>query len=373
MFSKYSLKAHNLALILLILILNVIGILILNSASNMDSTIVSKQMMGSLVGFVICLIVSFIDYNKILKISAYIYIGVLVLLLLVLLLGAVHKGAGRWIVLPVVGQIQPAEFAKVGLIVFFASFFERNKQRLSDLKTLVLMAALIGVPMLLVFAEPNLSTTVIIAVIFAVMLCASGLSVKLIALFSGSIGFLLWLIIFLFKTDNYHLIPFIKEYQKNRILGLLYPDQYSDTFFQQNNSIMAIGSGGFFGKGLNNTDISSVKAGNFLIEEDTDFIFAIIGEELGFRGCLGILFLYFAVILVILWIGARAKNLSGTALCIGVAVWIGFQTFTNIAVATAIFPNTGVTLPFISRGASSLLALYIAIGLVLNVGYQSKE
>ena len=373
MFGKYRLRTHNLLLIFLILILNSIGILILYSASNMDSSIVSRQILGSLVGFVICLVISFIDYNRLLKFSSYIYIGMLVLLILVLLLGVVHKGAGRWIVLPVIGQIQPAEFAKVGLILFFASFFEKNKAKLNEFKTLIVMAALVGVPMLLIFAEPNLSTTIIIAVIFAVMLCASGLSIKLIAFFSGTVGCLLWLVIYLFKTDNYHLIPFIKEYQKNRILGLLYPDQYSDTFFQQNNSIMAIGSGGFFGKGLNNTDIISVKAGNFLIEEDTDFIFAIIGEELGFRGCLGILFLYFAVILVILFIAAKSKNLAGTALCIGVAAWIGFQTFTNIAVATAIFPNTGVTLPFISRGISSLLALYIAVGLVLNVGYQTKE
>ena len=373
MVGKYSLKAHNLMLIVLVAVLNIIGILILRSASNGDAGIITRQMIGSLTGFAICLVISFIDYNKLLKYANYIYIGTLVLLLMVLLLGAVHKGAGRWIVLPVIGQIQPAEFAKFGLIIFFAAYFERNKNNLNEPRFLALTAALIGVPLLLVFAEPNLSTTIIIAVIFTIMLCASGLSLKLIALFSFIAGFLCWFVIFLFTTDHYHLIPFIKEYQKNRILGFLYPKEYSDTFFQQGNSIMAIGSGGFFGKGLNNTDISSVKAGNFLIEEDTDFIFAIIGEELGFRGCLGILLLYFAIILVILWIAGRSKNVAGAAICVGVAVWIGFQTFTNIAVATAIFPNTGVTLPFISRGASSLLSLYMAIGLVLNVGFQSKE
>ncbi|MCI5791783.1 MAG: FtsW/RodA/SpoVE family cell cycle protein [Lachnospiraceae bacterium] len=373
MVGKYSLKAHNLMLIVLVAVLNIIGILILRSASNNDAGIITRQMIGSLTGFAICLVISFIDYNKLFKYANYIYIGTLILLLLVLLLGAVHKGAGRWIVLPVIGQIQPAEFSKFGLIIFFAAYFERNKNNLNEPKFLALTAVLIGVPLLLIFAEPNLSTTIIIAVIFTIMLCASGLSVKLIALFSFIAGFLCWFVIFLFTTDHYHLIPFIKEYQKNRILGFLYPKEYSDTFFQQSNSIMAIGSGGFFGKGLNNTDISSVKAGNFLIEEDTDFIFAIIGEELGFRGCLGILLLYFAIILVILWIAGRSKNVAGAAICVGVAVWIGFQTFTNIAVATAIFPNTGVTLPFISRGASSLLSLYMAIGLVLNVGFQSKE
>lgn len=373
MSNKYVFKAHNLLLIAVVVLLNFIGILILNSASNMDSAIVSRQIMGSVIGFIGCMVIMFIDYNRIAKHSRLIYGAVLGILLAVLLLGAAHKGAGRWIVLPVIGQIQPAEFAKVGLILFFADFINKNREHISELRTLLLAGLLFAVPAGLVFAEPNLSTTLILCFIFVLMIVTSGLDMRIVIIALLAATVVIALILFLFTTDNYHLIPFIKEYQKNRILGFLYPEQYSDTFFQQKNSIMAIGSGGFFGKGLNNTDISSVKAGNFLIEEDTDFIFAIIGEELGFRGCLGILGLYLLLIWLILWIAIKSRNLMGQAVCAGVAAWIGFQTFTNIAVATAIFPNTGVTLPFISRGASSMLALYAGIGLVLNIGLQTRD
>lgn len=370
---KYVFKAHNLLLLALVALLNFIGILILQSASNMDTAIVSRQILGSLAGYVICLIIMFIDYHRLAKYSTVIYTVTIGILLAVLLLGAVHKGAGRWIVVPVLGQLQPAEFAKAGIILFFAAYLGKNQDRINEPRTLLFSAVLFAVPAVMVFVEPNLSTTLILCVIFAMMLITSGLSMKLIiaAVIIGSI--FMALIIFLFSTDNYHLIPFIKDYQKERILSFLYPDQYSDTFFQQKNSIMAIGSGGFFGKGLFNTDISSVKAGNFLIEEDTDFIFAIIGEELGFRGCFGILFVYFIILMLILWIAIKSRDLTGAAICVGIATWIGFQTFTNIAVAIALFPNTGVTLPFFSRGASSLLALYLGIGMVLNVGLQSRD
>lgn len=151
------------------------------------------------------------------------------------------------------------------------------------------------------------------------------------------------------------------------------PGSDADAFLQQANSIIAIGSGGFFGKGLYNTDIDSVKAGNFLIEEETDFIFAVVGEELGFRGCLLILVLFLLLIFVILAAASKANDVAGCVMCVGVAAWIGFQTFTNIAVATAIFPNTGVTLPFFSKGVSSLLSVYIGLGLVLNVILQTKS
>jgi len=370
---KYSLKAHNLALLALAAALNFVGIMILRSASNMDAAIVSRQIIGSLVGYGMCLIISFIDYNRLLKYANLIYLLVIVLLVAVAVWGAVHKGAGRWIVLPLIGQIQPAEFAKAGIIAFYGGYFGKYRERINEPLTLLITMLLFAVPAVLIFIEPNLSTTIILTVIFALMMVGAGLSWRWIMLFVVLMGLGVGLLYFLFSTDNYQLIPFIQAYQKNRILSFLYPEQYSDTFFQQGNSIMAIGSGGFFGKGLFNTDISSVKAGNFLIEEDTDFIFAIIGEELGFRGCLAILIMFLLLIYCILWIGARSKNIAGAVVCIGVATWIGFQTFTNIAVATALFPNTGVTLPFFSRGASSILALYIGIGLVLNIGLQSKE
>lgn len=373
MFAKYTLRAHNILLLVLVVSLNIIGMLVLRSAAGEDTSIVSRQMTGSIVGFVLCIIISFVDYNYLARFSTYIYASAIGILVMVLIVGVVRHGAGRWIILPGIGQVQPAEFVKLCLIVYMASFLERNIFQINRLIVLMRLIGLLLIPLVLIFLEPNLSTTIIVAVILAMMLFSEGLSLKWVLLFAVFCGAILAIILFLFTTDNYDLIPFIQDYQKDRILGFLHPDEYSDTYLQQENSVIAIANGGFFGKGLFNTDISSVKAGNFLIEEDTDFIFAIIGEELGFRGCLLLVLVYLAIVLVILWIGGKARNITGEGLCVGTAVWIGFQTIINVAVASAIIPNTGVTLPFISRGVSSLLALYMAVGVTLNVGFQSSE
>lgn len=168
------------------------------------------------------------------------------------------------------------------------------------------------------------------------------------------------------------MIPFIKEYQAGRILAWFYPERYGEARYQQNNSIIAIGSGQLKGKGLYNTTIASVKNGNFLSEEQTDFIFAVIGEELGFIGCVIVIGLFLLIIYECLMMAARARDQSGRLLCIGMATLIAFQAFANISVATGIFPNTGLPLPFISYGSSSLISIFMGMGLVLNVGLQRE-
>lgn len=136
---------------------------------------------------------------------------------------------------------------------------------------------------------------------------------------------------------------------------------------------MAIGSGQLYGKGLFNDTAISVKNGNFLSEEHTDFIFSVIGEELGFLGCMIVLLLFLIFVYECLRTGAKARDLSGKLLCTGMAALVGFQTFTNIAVATGVFPNTGLPLPFISYGVSSLVSLYIGVGILLNVSLQQAK
>lgn len=168
------------------------------------------------------------------------------------------------------------------------------------------------------------------------------------------------------------LIPFIREYQAGRILAWFNPEKYGQAYYQQAHSIIAIGSGQLNGKGLYNTTIASVKNGNFLSEEQTDFIFAVIGEELGFIGCMAVIILFLLIIYECLIMAARAKDLGGRLICAGMATLIAFQAFANIAVATAIFPNTGLPLPFISFGSSSLISIFIGMGLVLNVGLQRE-
>ena len=136
---------------------------------------------------------------------------------------------------------------------------------------------------------------------------------------------------------------------------------------------MAIGSGQLTGKGLNNNTTTSVKNGNYILEPQTDFIFAIVGEELGFVGCCLVIGLLLLIVVQIILIGMKAQNLAGRLICCGVAAQIGIQSFINISVATGIFPNTGIPLPFVSYGLTSLVSMYIGIGFVLNVGLQPKK
>ena len=168
-------------------------------------------------------------------------------------------------------------------------------------------------------------------------------------------------------------IPFIHKYQLGRIMAWLYPEEYPDIAYQQQNSIMAIGSGQLWGKGLGNTDPTSVKNGKFILEPQNDFIFAVAGEELGFIGTAAIILLLLFITIQCIFIARKAKDMAGKLICCGVAALIGFQSIVNIGVASGLLPNTGVTLPFISYGLTSLWSLYIGIGLVLNVGLQPKK
>ena len=166
----------------------------------------------------------------------------------------------------------------------------------------------------------------------------------------------------------------LKDYQQKRILAFLEPEKYaSDEGYQQKNSVMAIGSGQLTGKGLNNNTTTSVKNGNFILEPQTDFIFAIIGEELGFMGSCIVIALLLLIVIQCILIGTRSQNLTGKIICCGIGGLIGIQSFINIGVATQLLPNTGVPLPFVSYGLTSLVSLYIGIGLVLNVGLQPKK
>ena len=183
---------------------------------------------------------------------------------------------------------------------------------------------------------------------------------------------MLALILYLARLD---LVPFLEPYQVNRVLAFFNPEmeQYAGLNLQQDNSKMAIGSGMLYGKGLFNDTAISVKNGNFLSEDHTDFIFSVIGEELGFVGGMIVLGLFLIFIFECLRMAGRAGDLSGKLLCTGMAALVGFQAFTNIAVATGVFPNTGLPLPFISYGVSSLVSLYIGTGIILNVGLQQMK
>ena len=232
---------------------------------------------------------------------------------------------------------------------------------------------LVAVPLFLLYKQPDTSTTIITAFIFCMLLFIAGLSYKIVL---GVIGISIPLLIVGTTYVLNHAEELVeKHYQFKRIMALIDPKNplYSDSATQQQNSIMAIGSGQLWGKGLNNSVATSMNNTNYIIEPQTDFIFAVAGEELGFMGCAAIIILLFLIVLECILIARKAKDTSGKLICCGMASLIGFQSFVNICVATGLMPNTGVTLPFVSYGLTSLVSLYIGMGFVLNVGLQPKK
>lgn len=370
MLFDYEFKNFNYRLFIYVLLLNILGVLVIRSATNQDMSVVGKQIMGIVVGLAIMIGLSLLDYHRILSFSSVIYILCIISLIAVLIFGRRVGGATRWIVLPGIGQIQPSEFVKIGLIIFFSWFFSKNQEKLNQVTTLAIAVALFAAPIFLIFSQPDLSTSLVTVVVFACILFVAGLSYRWIA---GALAVLVpsgALFVYLLQ---YNMVPFLKEYQARRILAFVNKAKYAEANLQQDNSIMAIGSGMLHGKGLNNNTLASVKNGNFLSEEQTDFIFAVIGEELGFIGCTLVILLIALVVYELLGMASKAKDMSGRLICTGLSALIAFQSFSNIAVATGVFPNTGLPLPFISYGVSSLLSIYLGIGLALNVGLQRKN
>ena len=373
MLSEYNFRDYNFKLLLSVLALNFVGLAVINSAVGGDRSYINRQLIGLFGGLMIAVVLSLISYRVILQFSMLIYlacVGILAAVILMGQLGGAGAGSQRWIELPVIGRLQPSEFVKIGLILFFSWFLQKNQERIDQPITLVTIAGLAAVPLLLIMEQPDLSTSIVIMVFILCLVYAAGISYKWIfgALAVAVPG--LALVVYLAQNN---MLPFLRAYQINRILAFINPEKYADLDLQQKNSEMAIGSGQLYGKGLFNDTAISVKNGNFLSEEHTDFIFSVIGEELGFVGCMVVLLLYLWFIYECLRMAGKARDLSGKLICTGMAALVGFQAFTNIAVATGIFPNTGLPLPFVSYGVSSLVSLYIGVGIVLNVGLQPSK
>lgn len=364
---RYHLKDYKMNLVILVLALSILGVFVIGSAEPDNQ---SRQIIGLVIALTAMVVVSLIDHVWLMDFYWLIYGFVILILGAVLIIGTEVNGATRWINLGFT-NFQPSELAKILLILFFAKFIAEHEDDINDKKTLLKYAALCAVPLALIIAEPNLSTTICTALVLCLLIYIGGLSYK----FIGTVLVILipTAIIFLAIVVQPNQ-PFLQDYQQERILAFLEPEKYADDgAYQQRNSVMAIGSGQLTGKGLNNNTTDSVKNGDFILEPSTDFIFAIVGEELGFIGSCIIIALLLLIVIQCILIGIRSQNLSGRIICCGVGGLIGIQSFINIGVATQLIPNTGVPLPFVSYGLTSLVSLYIGIGLVLNVGLQPKK
>lgn len=367
MFRQYRLRNYNFILAILVIALSVLGYFAIGSARE---SVQERQLYGIITGIILMLFISLIDYKLILKLYWPIYIFNIVILVLVLTpLGVTVNGANRWINIGF--QFQPSELAKILLILFFAQYIMKYRERLNSFNTIGRMLLILAVPLALVYKEPDLSTTIMLVVTFCIMMFVGGLDYRIVL---TTIGILIPMGVIFFSIILQENRKILRGYQITRILAWLEPEKYADTAaYQQLNSITAIGSGMLTGKGLNNNVIASVKNGNFISEPQTDFIYTVIGEELGFVGASAVIILLVLIALCCMIVAHRSNSVSGAIIANAMAGLISIQGFMNIAVTTGLLPNTGIPLPFVSYGLTSIISLYMGIGVVLNIGLQGSK
>lgn len=367
MFDEYNFRKYDIVLIILCIAISYLGIVFIQSA---NSSYVERQKMGLFIGLFFMVVFSLISYSFILKFYWIIYFFCIGLLVAVQLFGDSGGGAQRWFEFGGI-RFQPSELVKILLILFYAAFIMKHKDNINTFRIIATCVALILPPFYLIFKQPDLSTSIMIIAIFAVIMFIGGISWKVIA---GALAVGVPTFVLALRYAMQDSVDLLSNYQKNRILAWLYPDEYATTeAYQTINAMTAIGSGQLMGKGINNNVIASVKNGNFISEAQTDFIFAVVGEETGFVGCCTVIGLLFLITIACVLIARKAKDLAGQIIAGGMAGLIGVQTFINIGVVTGLLPNTGLTLPFVSYGLTSLVSLFIGIGIVLNVKLQTPR
>ena len=370
---RVSLVNMDYTLLISMTLLVLIGLIMVYSASyyvaatsarfqhNMFGPIRS-QVIAAVAGFAGLIAMANFNYSKHLRKFAVIaYIVALVLLVLTVLFGEEVNGARRWIYIPVIGRFQPSEVAKIALAMFVAHFIAINKKMADTYKGMAILAVFIGIMVAIVgFGTNNMSSAIILAIVgFGIIFVASSKTWPFILAGSGAAAGLTIIL----ATGG-------AGFRAGRFAAWLDPfADPTDAGFQIIQSLFAIGSGGMFGLGLGQ---SRQKLG-FIPEAHNDIIFSVISEELGFIGASLVLFLFGIYIWRAVKIALNAKDLYGCLLATGIALIVGSQALINIAVVTNTIPNTGVPLPFISHGGTSLLVLMSATGILLNISrYQSK-
>jgi rod shape determining protein RodA len=316
--------------------------------------ILGRQITYALGGFAVILVAATLDYRLWISASRVLYVLLALLLLVTIFLGETSFGAQRWLNIGLL-VLQPSELAKITMIIILADFFARNREKIGDLtwvgRSILLTLGLV----VLIMLQPNLSTSIVLLTVWFSLLWASGLKLKHLAMFVGA-GLLVVAIGF----------PFLQDYQQQRVVNFLFPDpeaRYGQNY-NVTQALITIGSGGFLGQGYGQSTQVQLR---FLKVRHNDFIFSAISAEFGWVGAVAVLGLLFFVI----WRCVRAAQLSqdvfGSLIAYGVAVIIALHTIVNVGMNIQLLPVTGLPLPFISAGGSSLLTFMFGIGLVESV------
>ena len=329
-----------------------------------DASNYYSQMVFFATGLVIMFIVAFFDLDYLSRFDRVLYVVNILLLVAVILVGQSSNNAVRWIGFGPV-RIQPSEFSKVIMIFCMANFIDKKKDSINNISIVARLCALVIVPVVLVFVQPALSACLVILFIFCVQMFVAELDYRFIGkILIVTVPVVAVIILDSIREDPIFVDLIFKDYMITRIKDLVIQDPSSETYYQTMKSISAISSGQLTGKGLYQGTLNQL---SYLPEPQNDFIFSVIGEEFGFIGCMAVLGLLFFIIVRCIFIAMESRNLKERLIASGVAGMLLFQTFINVGVATGIMPNTGMSLPFVSSGGSSLWTNMAAIGLVLNI------
>lgn len=344
------------AVVALLLLVSLLALYSLSAAGGTNYFL--KQAIFALVGFGVMLFVASLDYHYIQKYSTLLYFATVGILLLVLLFGTTVNGTAGWLSFGIF-QVQPVEIAKVTLIIFLASFISKKKSELGEWTRVIASLVLSAVLIFLVLRQPDLGSSLVLAVIWGGMILASGLRAKHFVVL-GILGSLL-------VVGSWFLLA---DYQKARIDTFLHPENDPQgSGYNVIQAMVAVGSGGISGKGLGYGSQSQL---SFLPEKHTDFIFAVVSEELGLIGAGFVLVLYGILLYRMRRIGTLASDNFGYLLTLGVMTMVFVQILVNVGMNVGMLPVTGLPAPFLSYGGSSLLSLCASIGLLLSV-YRRKK
>lgn len=366
---KKALKGTDLLLLMLTLALSIFGTIMVSSATfdaetgalfSRDSKV---MILAAILGLSAAMIISAIDYDIILKLWPVVGAGCVMLMLLLFPFGVspdARSDAFSWFR---IGSLyfQPSEIVKIGFIITFAFHLSKVKNNISDIKHVFLLCMHAAVPILLVIATGDMGSALIFMCMFIGMMFAAG--VHWLYFPAGALIVTVASPVIWFKIFD--------DIQRNRILALFNPEEYTNEIYQQNQALAAIQEGGFYGMGLFNGKYTQTP--NAIPEVENDMIFSAVCEETGFIGATLLMLLFILLAVRIVMVGKRSKNFAATMMCYGVMFMIISQVAINIGMCTRLLPVIGITLPFISAGGSSTVCLFLAIGLVLSIYRSSRE
>jgi len=345
-----------------VLVLCVFGIAMIQSAIAGNAQLAGlprSQTIYVVIGLAIVIIMAMIDYHYFASLSRMLYIFTILFLIVIFIIGEVQFGSARRIEVGSI-NIQPSELAKIVLIIVLADYFARTQNKPRDLRWIVSGFLLTMGIVVWILLQPNLSTSIVIMVIWFSLLWISGLPPKYLLIFAG-VGLLAAMAAF----------PFLEAYQQERIINFFFqdPNARHGNVFNVEQAIITIGSGGWFGEGYGHSTQVQLR---YLKVRHTDFIFSAIAAEFGFVGTVVVMALLVFVILRCVRIARRAADPFGSYIAFGFSALLFFQMAVNIGVNLNLIPVTGLTLPFVSYGGSSLLSLVLGIGLVESVAARQK-